>query len=85
MYAELGYCSQETTDEGTRGIFQWTKTAVNEIATAACNYGPSDELAARLCVSVNTWAAPSVAACRTIVSEQFDMIVKVSNSFKTMT
>ena len=75
---ELGYCSHEITDEGTRGTFQWTKTAVNDIATAACYYGPTDEMATRLCVSLDTWAAPSVAACRTVVSEQFDMIVMVS-------
>ena len=35
-------------------------------------------MATRLCVSLNTWAAPSVAACRTVVSEQFDMIRMVS-------
>ena len=75
---ELGYCSHETTDEGTKGTFQWTKTAVNDIATAACYYGPTDEMATRLCVSLDTWAAPSVAACRTVVSEQFNMIVMVS-------
>ena len=76
-YTEL-YCNHETTDEGTRGTFQWTKTAVNDIATAACYYGPTDEMATRLCVSLDTWAASSVAACRTVVSEQFDMIVMVS-------
>ena len=77
-HTELAYCSHETTDEGTRGTFQWTKTAVNDIATAACYYGPTDEMATRLCVSLDTWAVPSVAACRTVVSEQFDMIVMVS-------
>ena len=77
--ADSEYCSQETTDEGTRGKFQWIKTAVNDTATAACNYGPSDEVATRPCLPSSTWGIPSLSVCRTIASDKLNLISMVSS------
>ena len=76
--AGLGYCSYETTEEGTRGTFHWNETEVNTTASTSCFYGPTEEMATRQCVSRLNWAAPSVGQCRTVVSTQFSNIQQVS-------
>ena len=73
------FCNNETTDEGTRGTFQWNKTEVNTTAITDCFYGPAEVVATRLCVSSNTWATPSVDQCKTVVSEQFSGFQRVSS------
>ena len=75
----LGYCSYETTEEGTRGTFHWNETEVNTTASTSCFYGPNEVMATRQCVSrLTSWAAPSIDQCRTIVSTQFSNIQQVS-------
>ena len=76
----MGYCNYETTDEGTRGPFNWNETEVNTTASTSCFYGPTEEMATRLCVSRLNWAAPAVSQCRTVVSTQFSNIQQVSSA-----
>ena len=79
LYTGFGYCNYETTDEGTRGLFNWNETEVNTTASTSCHYGPTEEMPTRRCVSRLNWAAPSVSQCRTVVSTQFSNIQKVSS------
>ena len=79
LYTGLGYCNYETTDEGTRGLFNWNETEVNTTASTSCRYGPTEEMPTRRCVSSLNWVAPSVSQCRTVVSTQFSNIQKVSS------
>ena len=78
FFTALGFCSSETTDGGTRGMFQWNETEVNTTASTSCRYGPAEAMATRQCVSRLTWAAPSIDQCRTVVNEQFSNIQQVT-------
>ena len=78
LSAALGFCSYETTDGSTRGMFQWNETKVNTTASISCRYGPAEAMATRQCVSRLTWGAPSIDQCRTVVSEQFSNIQQVT-------
>ena len=83
LYAGFGYCNDETTDEGTRGFFNWNEAEVNTTARTSCFYGPTEEIPTRQCVSRLNWAAPSVSQCRTVVSEQFNSTQQVSSVMVT--
>lgn len=77
IYIEKGFCNSESTDEGRRGVFNWSETAVESDTSTTCMYGPSDLVVTRFCVSQNNLTNVNVEECRTVTSTQFTAIQNV--------
>ena len=77
IIAENGFCSYETTHEGTRGVFLWNETEVNSIASSKCFYGPSNVTVTRLCAKRGMPTDVTVELCRTAISDNFTVIKHV--------